>query len=261
MDSRNSTGRPLASAAWLETHHRAKLSERKRFAEMLAQLRPTRVVDLGCGTGLWLGLLDSLLPPTCEFIGLDSDSGALTAASARAEGWRRKVHFEQCDLDADAASIPSADLTLLFNVVSYLEDPADLLATLAEGTQRGAVAIRQYDGDALRFGPMATEVRALIEASLDSSVSSSEQFRHYDMDRVFSLLHGPWFATRDIDFELFQRVAPFPQEFKDYCEASLQWTEDLLSEESASLLSEWRQLFLGDGRGYWFEVDLTAVLS
>lgn len=50
----NSEGFPLASTDWLAIHHRAKLSERGRFADRLAALKPRRIVDLGCGPGLWL---------------------------------------------------------------------------------------------------------------------------------------------------------------------------------------------------------------
>jgi SAM-dependent methyltransferase len=215
-DLRNHTGRPLSSPGWLEAHHRAKLPERQRFAAMLAQLGPRRVVDLGCATGLWLDLLDPLLPPACEFVGFDSDPKSLTLAEERSTKWSRNATFEVCDIDANIESIPTADLTLVFNVIPYLQDPAKLFASLAERRERGAVAVRQYDGAALRFGPMETEVRALIEASLRSSVGASSQFRHYDLDDVFSLLQECRLTRRKIAFELFERTTPFPDDFVAY---------------------------------------------
>jgi len=69
----NSSGKPLADANWLEIHHRAKLPERIKFAQKLATYNPKKIVDLGCASGLWLELLNQILPNDCEFIGIDSD--------------------------------------------------------------------------------------------------------------------------------------------------------------------------------------------
>jgi ubiquinone/menaquinone biosynthesis C-methylase UbiE len=116
----NAAGKPLANAKWLEAHHRAKLPERTAFARRLAALSPRRIVDLGCATGLWLGLLNEVLPADCEFIGIDGDEQALDSALQRAESWQRQFSFLKLDLEADAADIPAADLTLAFNIFSYI---------------------------------------------------------------------------------------------------------------------------------------------
>jgi SAM-dependent methyltransferase len=263
VDKRNSTGKPLASAVWLNAHHRAKRQERKAFAQVLAAYQPRRVVDIGCATGLWLDLLDKVLPSTCEFIGLDGDALALAEAKDRSTHWTRRATFVQMDVEADLGAIPNGDMTLLFNVLSYLRDPAALLNTLGSRSHRGVVAVRQYDGAALRFGPMDTEVRALVESSLRASVLSSRQFRHYDMDRVFALLNESPFPHCRMDFELFARTAPFPSEFIDYFEGTLDWTLSLLSEAAAEELRKWRRQRLQSSvdNTYFYEVDLMAVLS
>lgn len=262
-DWRNLSGRPLSSTEWLEAHHRAKLPERTRFAERLAAMRPRRVVDLGCASGLWLDIFDTVLPPGCEFVGLDSDAAALEVASRRAAGWSRPATFELTDVTTDPASIPASDLTLIFNVLPFVEDAATLLARLSERSEPGVVAVRQYDGDSLRFGPMNPYARALLEGSLRDAVGASEQFRHYDMDRVFSAIHDAPFGRHDIEFELFQRVAPFPSDFIDYFEQTIEWTLLHLSNDAAEVLKAWRGEYLDapSNPSYLFEVDLTAVLS
>src|ERR1700732_3751532 len=131
-DTRNTTGRPLSSTAWHEAQHRAKREVRRNFAARLATYQPRCVVDIGCATGLWLGLLDILLPPACEFIGIDSDAESLAKAEARAKNWHRKTTFYQCDVEADLDAIPTADVTMMFNLFPYLKDPARLLSRLAE---------------------------------------------------------------------------------------------------------------------------------
>lgn len=99
ISQENSTGRPLADAKWLENHHRAKLPERTAFAKKLAKLNPKNIVDLGCATGLWLELLNDILPSDCEFIGIDSDKESLKLATERSKLWDRKVKFLHLDLE------------------------------------------------------------------------------------------------------------------------------------------------------------------
>jgi hypothetical protein len=170
------------------------------------------------------------------------------------------VAFELVDIESSADAIPTSDMTLAFNVFPYLTDPARLLSTVAG--RAGVLVVRQYDGAALRFGPMETRLRSSIESSLLASVGSSKQFRHYDMDRVLGLLSASPFSKRQFGFELFARVSPFPEEFLAYYEGMLAWTLDLLSEDAADALASW----LADphapgGTRYFFEVDLAAVLS
>lgn len=259
----NPTGKPLAAADWLEAHHRAKLPERKAFASRLASLSPTRVVDLGCATGLWLDLLNDVLPLECEFVGIDSDGESLTLAKERASEWDRPTEFLSIDLESEANSIPAADLTLAFNVFPYIDDLAEFLAVLDRRAPRGTLAVRQYDGASIRFGPMPTAARQSIEVSLRTAVETSQQFKHYDLDRVFASLAASRYELQTTEFELFARSSPFPEDFIDYYLGTLDWTIDLLSPNAAATLEAWRSDPAGLSRGsrYFFEVDLVAIVS
>lgn len=260
-ERRNSTGRPLTSSAWLAAHHRAKLPERRAFSHRLARLRPTRVLDLGCATGLWLDVLDEVLPSGCEFIGIDDDAEALAEAQARAARWSRPATFEQVDLEIAAADLPEADLTLVFNLAAYLHGLDDLFEVLA--SRPGHVAVRQYDGAALRFGPIDSEDRAIIDESLRTAVLRSGQFRHYGLDRMYAAVERAPFRMRDISFELFARTSPFPPEFADYYAGMLDWTLDYLSEAAAERLRAWWNARRANPGlpTYFVEFDLTAVVS
>jgi SAM-dependent methyltransferase len=218
---------------------------------------------LGCATGLWLEIFHELLPDTCEFIGLDTDPDALALARQRAASWKRQVSFEECDFELDAASIPAADLTLAFNVFSYIEDLPLFLDKLASRLPRGNVAIRQYDGAGLRFGPMDTATRQSIEAALRAAVEPSVQFRHYDMDRVYSAIAHSSFTQRAVAFETFARASPFPDDFLEYYRGTMKWTLQHLSIDAAELLKCWLSDESDDFEPprYFLEVDLTAVLS
>jgi ubiquinone/menaquinone biosynthesis C-methylase UbiE len=91
----NSTGRPLACADWLLTHHQAKIQERIAFAKKITSLKPMSIVDLGCASGLWLEIFNMLLPAECNFIGIDSDEELLKIAVKRSNNWQRKVTFSR----------------------------------------------------------------------------------------------------------------------------------------------------------------------
>lgn len=261
LETRSPSGRPLSSGAWLAAHHRAKLPERRAFCRRLAALSPNSVVDLGCGTGLWLDELDKYLPPTCAFIGLDADRSAVAAAASRSNGWSRPASFRQVDLSAPGPDIPEADLALVFNLSPYLPSVDQLLALLA--TRARHVAVRQYDGATLRLGPMPMTHRAIIEASLRAAVGQSAQFRHYDLDRLYAALASAPFSQHSISFELFSRVTPIPSECWDYLAGTINWTSQYLSESASELLKSWWRPRAEDPAlpTYVTEVDLVAVLS
>ncbi len=259
---RNATGHALSSSAWLETHHLAKLPERTRFAQSLAQYRPNRLVDLGCGTGLWLDLFDKVLPPECEFIGLDSDPESLDLAGDRARYWTRKSNFILCDIVKDHAQIPQADLTLVFNLFPYLPNVAELLEHFRLNRKAGRIVIRQYDGGTMRIGPMSFDDRCIIESSLRASLEASAEPSHYTLDRAYDVARACGLMVERLEFELTQRHAPFPREFTDYFRGTMDWMNEFLSDDARARLHE-----VLNGRPsaseslYFSQVDLVAVLS
>lgn len=258
-DSCNESGMFCSSAEWLEAHHRAKLPERRAFAEHLANQRPKRLVDLGCGVGLWLELLNDLLPNDCEFIGIDVDDHVLDQAAARAQDWGRSTVFKRVDLNREIDSIPAADTTLAFNVFSFVDDPAKLVESIA--MKGSSLAVRQYDGAALRFGPMGIDLRSSIESSLRASFASRNEPRHYDLDRLMQSLAVSQFAKKEMLFELFARTAPFQDDFRPYYDGFMSWTLNRMSDGVGNAFRLWLDAEEDSAGRYFFEVDLVAVLS
>lgn len=257
----NSTGKPLANIKWLENHHQAKIPERTKFAQKLVKFQPKKLIDLGCASGLWLELLDQILPVECEFIGIDSDSESLDMANDRSKSWERKVSFMQLDIEKEVAKIPASDLTLAFNIFPYIKNLDAFISALADRTPRGVLAVRQYDGASIRFGPMPTSVRQKIESDLRIATENSQKFRHYDLDRTFTALKNSAYKQGNYEFELFERSSPFNEDFIPYYQGTLSWTCQFLSESSAEFLNKWMEedpLMLNR---YFYEVDLVALLS
>lgn len=261
ISQENSIGKPLAEASWLENHHRAKLPERLAFAKKLASLHPKSVIDLGCATGLWLDLLNQTIPSECKFIGIDSDPESLDIALKRSASWDRNVSFYQMDLEKDIEKIPSGDLTLAFNIFPYIQDLDSFIKSISLRTPRGTLAVRQYDGASIRFGPMKTSERQKMEINLRLATEHSQKFHHYDLDRTFTALRNSAYKSFDYGFELFERVSPFGSDFIPYYTGTLMWTRQHLSEDAAKQLDKWMAEDPQMLNRYFYEVDLVALLS
>lgn len=262
ISQENASGKPLADVNWLYNHHKAKLMERTAFAVRLAEFAPKSIVDLGCASGLWLELLDQYMPADSIFIGIDSDEEALSIAKERSKVWKHKTSFLQLNIEDDMHKIPSADLTLAFNIFPYINDLENFITILSKRTPKGRLAIRQYDGASIRFGPMDTFERQKIESSLRVATENSQKFRHYDMDRTFEALYKSNYENINSRFELFERSAPFREDFIPYYRDMLNWTCEHLSEQSSDYLRQWLK---EDPEykmpRYFYEVDLVALVS
>lgn len=192
---------------------------------------------------------------------MDSDEYALAEAEERAGAWSRRSSFIQADLNESSLALPEADLTLLFNVSSYIDRLDDLFEMFAR--RPGYLAVRQYDGAALRFGPMEPDDRAIIEASHRLAVKERCEFRHYDLDRLYATIERVPFFHREVSFELFARSSPFPEDFVDYLKGSMWWTFNYLSEQATERLGSWWADRERDPSlpTYFTEIDLCAILS
>lgn len=263
---RNESGRPLASDAWLQAHHKAKLKERQAFAQRILETNPRRIVDLGCGTGLWLDLLAANAPIECELIGLDTDEAALEIARMRAQKWQQPHRFNRLDFEAQVDELPRADAFLAFNVFPYVAHPQALLDQLKEKVNAGGcVVVRQYDGAMLRMGPMNEEDRTLIDTSLKTSMLGSQQFKHFDLDRVFASIAASTFAVKTFDFEVFNRTTPYSADFLNYLSNTIEWTRQYLSDDAKNRLDWWlnERKIVSESPcpSYFVEVDMVAWLS
>lgn len=257
---RNDSGRPLSSQQWLQNHHRAKLVERERFAQRLADLKPRTIVDIGCGVGLWLELLDRVLPPGCELIGIDSDSAAIESAQERSRGWSHCAKFR--NEDVETAELPAADLLLCFNMFGYFERKELLLRRLKDGLQpEGTIVVRQYDGATMRLGRLDQDARLRIDASLYASVAASQQFGHYAMDDTLKAVSDADFQRVSVEFETFFRLSPFDASFRPYVTGTAEWMASYVADSAQAEIKNWLERSMNERLHYFCEIDLVCWLS
>lgn len=261
----NETGKPLSSWQWLKAHHTAKLVERKEFAKTIVSSSPGTIVDLGCGPGLWLELFDEVSDSNCKLIGIDSDENAINRARELSSNWSNQSDFFELDIVSDSSSLPKADIFLAFNIFPFLDEPATFINSLKDKLNPGGkIVIRQYDGATMRFGPMNHATRLEMDSSLYASIGCSDLFHHYDLDRMFEIIHKTEFQNIKTDFELFYRNSPYPEAFLEYYNNTIDWTAAHISEHAADKLETWRSIYLQEGctkSSYFVEVDLVAILS
>lgn len=257
---RNQTGKPLSSNEWLEAHHAAKIEERTKFVEAVLELKPNSILDLGCGPGLWLDLISKLAPHDCELYGIDIDESLRDLAVEKSKRWNQKSSFFNIDLNQANYNLPPADVYLAFNIFPYLNNPKLLIDSVIRNS--GKLVVRQYDGNLLRFGPISEQERRRVDLSLSDSVLFSGQFKHYDLDRVYGEISKSGFEKKHIQFECFYRSSPFQYDFERYFANSIAWIEQLVNDESKSILNEWMKNHIqGKQPCYCCETELVAWLS
>ena len=129
--------------------------ERERaqpFADLLSRVElasPTRIVDLGCGTGTATALLARRWPDA-EVVGLDSSPEMLQRAAAMAE-LPANLHFEQHDI---ATWMPGRDDSLIVTnaALQWLPDHISVMPQWLEALRAGAWFAMQVP----HSGPLAS---------------------------------------------------------------------------------------------------------
>ena len=102
----------------------------------LRALRPRRIVEIGCGTGL---LLEALAPACTSYVGVDFSATAVARLHRRVAAEPGWAHVRLREGDALTAltevADESVDLVILNSVVQYFPDTAYLEGVLAEAVR------------------------------------------------------------------------------------------------------------------------------
>lgn len=211
---------------------------------------------------MWLDVFNKFADKDCEFIGIDIDKDSIVEAEKISKNWSRKVTFLNIDIVNQTSEIPSGDLLLSFNMFSYVNDIDKFMNQIKlKLNKNGVFAIRQYDGGMIRFGPMSSDSRNYMDDSLYTAVGDSEQFKHYDLDRVYSAITKSSFVDKNIYFETFQKHSPFTDDFNNYFKGTVEWTVNYLNSEETKELNKWYTKFNNQPGYYFLENYLVSLLS
>lgn len=150
----NECGLPLNAVEWLVTHHQSKIAERERMIQDLQLKSGSRLVDAGCGPGLWTPLLAKALGSQGRIIGVDLSAEALVTARQRSRGqwYENQVHYKQSSLEHLPVASGSIHTIFSANVSQYLPDPVQTFARLGHYLLPGGrLAVKDIDFGTLRF--------------------------------------------------------------------------------------------------------------
>ena len=86
------------------------------IARLLDGLEDVRILDVGCGSGLFLDALE----PFGDVRGVESDEASVETSGR----WRSRIHNGELTATGD-----SYDLILLLDVLEHIDEPADLVRT------------------------------------------------------------------------------------------------------------------------------------
>lgn len=257
----NESGKELSSEEWLESHHRAKILERKKFIKMIIKDNDETIIDLGCGYGFWLEIINEYCDKTKTLYGVDIDSSAITRAKQRLKNAKCNVHFITCDMEQEIEKIPNANLILLLNMSCYIKDFSIFLEKIKKKLLPGGrLIIKQYDGSLLRIGPMCEKTRKIVDNSLYYSLSSSNEFYHYDIDRVYESVINSSFSSKVIKIDTYFKKAPYGDKEIKYIKGHIEWVKKYISEAAKIEFEQWiKDSFLK--KSYYLETDFVFILS
>lgn len=260
-NQRNNSGMQLSSSNWLEDHHNAKKKLRVSFVEKLANSKPSSIVDIGCGTGLWLSVFNEIFPYDCKFIGVDLDEKSLEEAKKRSMCWERECEWVQLDINKSPDKIPSADLALVFNFSSYIENLETFFSFVSQERGFKKIALRQFAGHEIKFGPFSIDDHTSIDLSLKDSIGESKQIRYYDMDRLIESASKTGRKINFQEFELFQDFSPFNKISWPYIKGTADWTLERIPKSKQPLINQWLTKAANlDSSLYFYSLDWTALL-
>ena len=258
---RNKSGMQLSSSNWLESHHAAKKKLRFEFAKKISEHNPKSIVDIGCGTGLWLSIFNDILPKECKFIGVDSDEESLAEAKRKSANWERECEWISLDINKDSDKIPSADLALVFNFSSYIKNLDLFFLNISRERGFKEIALRQFAGDEIKFGPFMTDEHTRIDLSLKASMGGSSQIKYFDMDRLIEAAAVSGREAIFKNFELFSDFSPFNESTWPYIKGTAEWTAERVSEKEQVIIKEWiNKALCQDNSLYFYSLDWLALL-
>jgi SAM-dependent methyltransferase len=134
------------------------------FLEPHLAARPARVLEVGCGTGVFCAQAARRLPDS-QIVGLDQDAGRL--AFARAHNAAENLAYRAGNLTALPFEDASFDLVYCRFVLIHATDPTHALSEMARVTRPGgAVLAYEMVHDGIWFSPAKPAFAALLREVL-----------------------------------------------------------------------------------------------
>lgn len=229
-------GLELTSIQWLLDHHATKEGERQQMVDDLGISLGCRLMDLGCGPGLWTPLFAKKLSEHGKIHGVDFDENLIDFAK------QHNNHLIEAGIAdfsvADFNSLPFADdsfdLVFAGNCTMYVADFARFFTELKRVTTNGGrIAEKSFEGSCLIYYPIEPGLTARVLAGVAASQCEDVGQDHFDnycgsssIDRFraanLQSIHAKTYAI--------QKTAPLSLSAKRYLTSNALWHGQVCAE-------------------------------
>jgi ubiquinone/menaquinone biosynthesis C-methylase UbiE len=227
----NEYGLPLNAISWLETHHKSKLAERARMIRDLHLKYSSKIVDAGCGPGLWTPLLARAVGPHGQILGVDVSSEALAIARARSQGswFEPQVLYQQGSIEYLPVAEGSIDAIFSANVCQYLPHPTETFTLLGRYlTPGGHLVVKDIDFGTLRFHALDPSLQARVFLAREEWERQRIILGHTFEDswvgsRLADYVRAAGYVQVQEKSYTITRRAPLTPEFRAYLQGIGEW--------------------------------------
>ena len=247
-DFRSQSGKPYSAQQWLDSHHSIKSKLRSELAASLPINAGDRVLDIGCGTGVWTFLMSDIIGNDGNILGIDLDDQALQLAEQR-----RTLHHHAdtiCFNKKDAMNIKSRqkfDVITLFNTLCYLPEPEVLLAKLTRLlTPGGRLIVKDSDLGSDFFWPVDVELyhRLMGQITNRGSIQNDVFYDPFFARRLPGLIKSSGYRDIESISQSFSFTYPFDEKQMTYISANA----NMIADHAAAIgdhegAKKWRRQF------------------
>ncbi len=251
----NECGLPLNAITWLETHHQSKLAEREKMIRDLHLKRGSRIVDAGCGPGLWTPLLARAIGSRGYIVGVDVSVEALVTAQQRGRGqwYEGQVSYKQGSIEN--LPVPGGSIHSIFsaNVSQYLPEPVETFAKLGRYlVPGGRLVVKDIDFGTLRFSHVdpALQLRILQARKEWEKQRLLEGYMFEDSwvgPKIAGYLRAAGYEDVQERSYKIVRQAPLVPDFRSYVQGIADW---FICEDAPFLakadVKRWREYFMDE---------------
>jgi len=181
------SGLQLSSLQWLLDHHRTKEPHRRQMVTDLHLQAGERILDLGCGPGLWASMFAEKVGPTGEVIGLDFTPELIGHAVSRLadDPLRDVIHFVLGNFWKIPFRDRCFDTVFLGNCCSYVADVVSLIRDMKRVTRVGGRVIsKEFDDGALIFHPVDPHLTAKVFEAATRVLAEANRPGNHDADSL-----------------------------------------------------------------------------
>lgn len=227
----NECGLPLNAIEWLEMHHRCKLAEREQMIQDLRLIPGSRVVDAGCGPGLWTPLLARAIGAEGSILGIDVSAEALVTARQRGinQWYESQVCYKQSPMEHLPVANGSIQTIFSANVSQYLPEPVQTFASLGRYlVPEGQLVVKDIDFGTIRFYNLDPALQGRV-------LQARERWERQRLDSGY-LFEDSWVGSKLADYfraagyknvqeKCYKvvRYAPLSSDFRSYVQGIAGW--------------------------------------